>query len=98
MKHHNIKQFKDFFQPIVDCRMRSIIRYDDRGYAVGDTVTLHEGWHEDGEYKYTGRTISGRIAFIDNFGCQPGYVCMSLEDVGLLIADDLPGMLKLQAY
>ena len=97
MTHHNLKLFTKYFQPIVDCCKRSEVRLNDRHYKIGDTVTLHEGQPGLNGFEYTGRTISARISYIDDFGCQNGYVNLSLADVGLLIVDDLPETLKEQA-
>jgi hypothetical protein len=38
-------------------------------------------------FEYTGRTVSARISFIDDFGLNSGYVNLSIADVGLLIID-----------
>ena len=87
-KHHDLKQFTKQFQPIVDCEKRSIVRYDDRKYQIGDTVTLREGRPEADGFEYTGRSISARISYIDDFGCQTGYLNLSLSSVGMLIVKD----------
>ena len=87
-KHHDLKQFTKQFQPIVDCEKRSIVRYDDRKYQIGDTVTLREGRPEADGFEYTGRSISARISYIDDFGCQSGYLNLSLSNVGMLIIND----------
>lgn len=85
MKHHNLKIFKKYFQHVVDGNKRSELRYNDRDYQIGDIVTLHEGQQELDGFDYTGRSISARISYIDDFGCQHGYVNLSLSDVGLLL-------------
>lgn len=88
MAHHDLKQYTKHFQQIVDGLMKSIVRYDDRNYQIGDTVTLREGApdsEEEGYFKYTGKEVSAIITFIDDFGCQPGYVSLSLGRVGLTI-------------
>ena len=85
--HHDLKCFTKQFQPIVDCEMRSIIRYDDRGYQIDDTVTLREGQPGADDFEYTGRSISAKISYIDDFGCQPGYLNLSLSSVGMLIVN-----------
>lgn len=87
-KHHDLKCFTKQFQPIVDCEKRGIVRYDDRKYAIGDTVTLREGQPEADGFEYTGRSISAKISYIDDFGCQPGYLNLSLSNVGMLIVKD----------
>lgn len=86
MTHHDLKSFSRNFEAVDSGKKKNECRYNDRNYQIGDTITLHDGQHEDGEFKYTGKTISARICYIDDFGCQQGYVNLSLEDVGLLIA------------
>ena len=90
--HHDLKCFTKQFQPIVNSEKRSIVRYDDRKYTIGDTVTLREGRPEADGFEYTGRSISARISYIDDFGCQTGYLNLSLSSVGMLIVNDkVPG-------
>lgn len=84
-KHHILKQDKRFFQHVVDGAIRAEVRYNDRNYQVGDTVTLREGYLENGVFLYTGRAISAEISHINNFGVQEGYVVLSLSKVGLLV-------------
>jgi len=83
--HHDLKDVPRYYQHIVDGKKRSEVRLNDRQYKVGDTITLHEGWPGLNGFEYTGRTVSARISYIDDFGCQDGYVNLSLDDVGLLI-------------
>jgi len=72
--------------------MRSIVRYDDRKYQMDDTVTLREGLPGADGFEYTGRSISAKISYLDDFGCQPGYLNLSLSNVGILIVNDkVPG-------
>lgn len=86
--HHDLKLFTKYFQPVVDGKKRSEVRINDRQYQIGDTVTLHEGQPGLGGFEYTGRTVSAMISYIDTFGCQPGYVNLSLDKVGMLIVKD----------
>lgn len=83
--HHDLKLFTKYFQPVVDCKKRSECRYNDRNFQVGDSITLHEGQPGVDGFEYTGRSISVNISYIDDFGCQPGYVNLSLCNVGLLV-------------
>lgn len=83
--HHDLKTVPDQFQPVYDKRKKSIIRENDRNYQVNDTVTLIEGWEGLEGFEPTCITESARISHIDDFGCQHGYVNLSLDDVGMLI-------------
>ncbi len=85
--HHDLKLFTRSFDPIADGRKRSEVRYNDRNYQVGDTVTSHDGQPGLNGFEYTGRTVSWRISYIDDFGLNAGYVNLSIADVGLLIID-----------
>ena len=97
MKHHDLKCSSRKYRQIEVGRKTAIVRFNDRNYQINDTVTLHEGDHSIEGYQFTGKKTSARITDIDDFGCQAGYVNLSLRDVGLLIADELPEMLKEQA-
>lgn len=88
--HHDLKIFEKYFQPVVDCRLKSIVRSTvDRTFNVGDTITLRAGVPdaaEEGYFKYSkNKEISAVITYIDDFGCQHGYVNLSLGRVGLTI-------------
>jgi len=83
--HHDLKLVSKYYQHVVDGKKRSEVRLNDRNYQIGDTITLHEGWPGLNGFEYTGRTVSARISYIDDFGCQHGYVNLSLDNVGLLI-------------
>lgn len=85
--HHDLKLFTKYFQSVVDGKKRSEVRYNDRNYQVGDTITFYEGCPSLVGYDYTGRTVSARISYIDDFGLNVGYVNLSIADVGLLIID-----------
>lgn len=85
MTHHNLKTHKSQFHPVEVGAMKSIVRYNDRNYQVGDTITLHEGEHNDGQFVYSGRKVSAEISYIDDFGTQEKYVSLSLDKVGMLI-------------
>lgn len=85
--HHDLKLVAKYFQYVADSKKRSECRLNDRNYQVGDTITLKEGWpaiNKD-KFEYTGREISARITHLDDFGCQHGYVNLSLDNVGMLI-------------
>lgn len=83
--HHDLKCVPKQFQTVHDKKMKAIVRENDRNYQVGDTVTLAEGWPGIDGFDYTGRKVSARITHLDDFGCQHGYVNLSLDDVGMLI-------------
>lgn len=85
MAHHELKCFTKGFQHIVDGSKRAEVRFNDRGYGVGDTITFNEGWPGLNGFEYTGRSVSCVVIYLDDFGCDFGYVNLSLSKVGLLI-------------
>lgn len=86
--HHDLKSHPSQFQPIFDVRQKSMNRVNDRKYQVGDTWTLNEGENTLEGFMLTGRTVSGVISHMETFGCQPNYVNLSLDKVGMLIVED----------
>lgn len=85
--HHDLRCVPSQFDPVYEGIKKSIVRENDRNYQKNDTVTLKEGWpaiNKD-KFEYTGREVSARITHLDDFGCQHGYVNLSLDDVGMLI-------------
>lgn len=87
MKHHKLKIFTDLFDPVVEEKMRAMVRYNDRDYQVGDLITMYEGYPENGDFTYTGRNISCVISYIDDFALPKGWVNISLSKVGVMIVD-----------
>lgn len=73
-------------------------RYNDRGFLPGDTGTLRKGELDKGEFVYTGEQCDIHITDVDDFGCQSGYVTLSINaDSVLVVHDDMPDMLTEQA-
>lgn len=90
--HHDVKQYDGNFQDIVDNKQRAMNRFNDRNYQVDDSATLFEGHDSLEGYQYSGRTISVRFSHIDTYGCQDGFVNLSLSNVGMLVVrDKVPG-------
>ena len=86
--HHNLKCHTKQFEHIIKGSQRAMVRYNDRGYGVGHTFTLNEGERDLGGFRYTGRKVSGMISHLDDFGCDFGYLNLSLSKVGLLIVEE----------
>lgn len=89
MSHtHVLKCWPEPFQAILDGRKRFEFRRDDRGYAVGDILDLHE-WDPHTRY-YRRHEIDGltvyraerqRVTYILRglHGVPEGFVVMSIE-------------------
>lgn len=80
-KHHDLKCEPEPFAAVVEGRKRMEFRKDDRGFSVGDTVTLHELTAVGGEK--TGNKYTFRISHIlrdTAFGVPLGYAVLSIGE------------------
>lgn len=76
---HDLKTWKKYFQEVWDGKKRFEVRKDDRGFKVGDTLTLMEYDHV--EDHFTDRWMQADVDYIlegGAFGVQEGFVVMSL--------------------
>lgn len=60
-REHELKCWPEFFQAILDGTKRFEWRYDDRGFAEGDTLWLRE-WNPDTK-TYSGRDMRVRVTY-----------------------------------
>ena len=101
MTHHILKSYPSQFERMKAGTMKATTRYNDRpeGYKVGDTLTFEEGEPSLEAFRYTGRSLHAVITGVDDFGCQSGFVTLSIDaDSVMVIHDDgLPECLKEQA-
>lgn len=75
---HDLKCWPEHFQALWDEAKTAELRKDDRPYAVGDTLRLHE--YEPMRGTYSGRVITTPITHIVRGGpwLAEGYVMLSL--------------------
>lgn len=88
-KHHQVKSWPDFYEPILDGRKKFDLRQQDRNYATGDTIEFLE--YDDRLGRYTGRKMTKIITFVMEgigsgaikpvAGLFRGYAILSLGDV-----------------
>lgn len=79
MTTHELKTCPDFFCAVLSGEKTFELRYDDRGFRVGDMLILLE-W-SPAEQGFTGRGIKKRVSYIlSSFALHPGWVCMALAD------------------
>lgn len=103
MTHHVIKAVGKQYDNIASGKRSAMNRYNDRpeGYKIGDTATLRKGELDntvEGGFRYTGDEYDIVITDVDDFGCQPGYVTLSVNADSVLVVHDeeLPECLKEQ--
>ncbi len=71
--HHEIKIDPPYFEAVITGKKTFEIRYNDRGYNAGDTVTMLEYSHT-----YTGRSVTKRIGYVTSYGQKENLVVFSL--------------------
>lgn len=102
MAHHNLKCNSKAFQGILAGVVHGDIRYNDRNFRNGDSVTYYEiETTPDAQgvprIQTTGNTVNARISYVTTFeeysNYLPGlaefmdYVVLSIDRVGLMIAE-----------
>lgn len=80
---NELKCWPEYFTKLADGTKTVELRFDDRGYAVGDTLRLREWDPATGQY--TRRTLTATITHVlhdpDGRWLQPGVVALSLADI-----------------
>ena len=100
MAHHVLKSVGKQYEQVASGKRTAMNRYNDRGYLPDDTATLHKGELDntvEGGFQYSGETTDIIITDVDDFGCQQGYVTLSLNADSVLVIQDMPESLKEQA-
>lgn len=81
-KHHDLKIFPEYFRHVQTNDMPFQIRFADRDFASGDTVTFHEWIPEEigTGGRYTGLTLIREVKkiFADVPGLAQGYVAFAI--------------------
>ncbi|WP_208456773.1 DUF3850 domain-containing protein [Burkholderia gladioli] len=85
--HHELKTDPDVFAAVLAGDKTHEIRYNDRGFKVGDTLRLRETRYsgesmkcqpDDYPLEYTGREVTRVISHVlDGYGLMPGWVVLS---------------------
>lgn len=76
---HELKTWPEFFDAIVGGDKPFEVRWNDRGFKVGDVLRLRE-WDPRHSW-YTGREERRRVTYVlanQAFGIEAGFVCMGL--------------------
>lgn len=80
VKNHNLKTWTEFFQAVKRGEKTFEERLDDRGYEVGDTLTLQE--FDPNKQEYTGDVIVKGVPYILREPyAKDKHVIMSITDV-----------------
>ena len=61
---HKLKIWPQYFQPVLNGRMRCQLRRNDRDFQVGDHLLLQEWWIYPADSGYTGREVEVRVDHI----------------------------------
>ncbi len=97
MNVHELKSWPEYFAPLWEAHKTFEIRWEDRGFAVGDLLWLREWLPPDNladtdeedmadPARYTGKHLLVRITDItaEHPGLATGYVALSVEFVRLV--------------
>ena len=78
MKTHELKTVQPHFDAIVTGRKRVEIRWDDRGFEVGDVLVLRE--YHPASMEFTGKITRVCVTHVLRgfAGLAPGWVAMSI--------------------
>jgi hypothetical protein len=80
MQLHTLKTWPDHFTALTDGSKTFEVRYDDRGFAVGDLLRLAE-WDPDTS-RFTDRMLLRRVTHLHRgYGLADGDVVLGLTDV-----------------
>lgn len=80
--NHELKIWKEFIPDIVSGKKTFEVRKDDRGFNVGDLLTLHG--FDNKTQQYTGAVIVARVTYKlpgGSFGIQEGYCVLGINAV-----------------
>ena len=88
---HQIKLQKEFFEEKIKGNKPWELRFDDRGYKVGDYLGENEVIEVDGEWRETGRFILEKITNIvhhdERAGLHTGWVVLTCEICSIIGKD-----------
>ena len=78
MTTHELKIAPGYYEDVRSGLKRAEVRRDDRGFQVGDVLTLRK-WAP--EFGYSGQMLTVRVTHIIRLqdGLTPGYVVLSIQ-------------------
>lgn len=77
-KEHVLKILPEYFEDVVTGKKTFELRKNDRGFALGDILTLKEFSGD----KYTGREVNKLVTYIlagGKYGLEDGYVILGIK-------------------
>jgi len=79
MTTHELKTWPDLFEDMITGVKMFEVRFNDRGFRVGDLLHLQE-W-DDRDEKYTGRSVDRTVTYIlyGHAGLREMYVVLGTE-------------------
>ena len=76
---HELKCLPEFFEAVKSGVKKFEIRYNDRGYMVGEGIRLKE--YSPVVRKYTGRDLLVEITYKTDFEQKEGFVVLGIEPI-----------------
>ncbi|MEJ0004413.1 MAG: DUF3850 domain-containing protein [Pararobbsia sp.] len=93
---HELKTDPVVFEAVLNGSKTHEIRYNDRGFKIGDRLRLRETEHTGQDMRgpeplpmiYTGRECSRTVSHVlDGYGLQPGWVILSFKAAPVAVGD-----------
>ena len=76
---HNLKTWTEYFNKIDFGEKKFEIRYNDRGFKVGDILILQE--YDKFKSVFTGEVRAFKVDYITDYNQKEGYVVMSISPI-----------------
>ena len=79
---HNLKTDPEVFELVLSGIKNYEIRYNDRGFKIGDTLMLRE--YDRTITAFSGRSVSREVTHVlygGQYGIEKGYVILSMKEL-----------------
>jgi len=81
---HDLKTWPEFFEAVEAGKKTFEVRFNDRGYKVGDVLRLRE-WSPQTQV-YSGRETKQLVTYTmsDRFGVDPDWIIMGMKSMPVI--------------
>lgn len=79
MTIHTIKSIPRFYEPLIKGQKTFEIRFNDRGYQVGDRLIIAE--YLESVMRHTGRFSEWTVVYVTAFAQKEGWVVLGVERI-----------------
>ena len=90
---HNLKVLSEYFHPLCDGRKTFEIRNNDRGFKVGDVLSMHL-WSAKAGYLKAIAPVMRMVTYITDYEQRPEFVVLALSSC--LDRREIPGFMDVR--